>query len=181
MELIRQYKPALIFLGKFLAVYFSLNVLYGIYVNSYGQQPDPWTRAVTAQTSFFLRSLGYPGSYLDSTKNPVVYLLDERAVVLTIFEGCNGLNVLIVFLAFLVAFGPLNATALGFALIGTGLIHVTNLGRLILLYWLAISRSTHFYFFHKYVFTASLYVLVFLLWFIWIVRINGKLHANSVG
>ncbi|MEX2234242.1 MAG: exosortase family protein XrtF [Cyclobacteriaceae bacterium] len=173
MELLKEFKPALMFLGKFLALYFAGNILYGIYIESY-EQADGVTRLVTAQTSWCLDHTGYDTSIEDVVGQPKIAMKATGDVVLYVFEGCNGLNVMIVFIAFLFAFGgPLKTLAL-FLPLGILIIHLFNLLRIGLLYHLALNDSRQFYYYHKYFFTAILYIVVFGLWAVWVIRFNEK-------
>lgn len=179
MGLIRDFKPALLFLGKFLAIYLAGNIIYGLYVESYQDAPDAVTRNVTAQTSFFLNMAGYNSAYEMVPAMPKVAMMDAGDLVLYVFEGCNGVNVAVVFIAFLFAYGgPLKWFAV-FLPLGLFLIHFFNLLRIGLLYHLAVNNSTQFYYYHKYFFTAILYLVVFALWAIWIMRVNDKPRLNA--
>ena len=172
MRLLREFKPALVFLGKFLALYLIGNILYGLYVESYGDRPDAITSTVTSQTSAVLDVLGYQSSYQDVATQPKVALMDAGTIVLYVFEGCNGINVMIVFVAFLFAFGGRLKRFLIFLPIGLLVIHLFNLVRVAFLFYLAQTNSTQFYYYHKYLFTATLYAVVFILWYFWVAQFN---------
>lgn len=174
MSLFAEFKPALAFLGKFLAFYLVGNILYGVYVESYGDQPDPITRAVTSQTSVVLNILGYQASYEDVAAQAKVALMDAGNIVLYVFEGCNGINVMIVFVAFIFAFGGRLKRFLIFLPIGLLIIHLFNLVRVAFLFYLAQTNSTKFYYYHKYLFTATLYAVVFILWYFWVTQFNEE-------
>ncbi len=51
IKLIKEFKPALLFLLKFLGMYVILSIFYGIYVESFGTNPDTITIWVSQQTS----------------------------------------------------------------------------------------------------------------------------------
>jgi exosortase family protein XrtF len=87
-----------------------------------------------------------------------------------VYEGCNGLNVMIIFVAFLVAFGPIGRTLAWFIPLGLFIIHLVNLARIGLLFWVSLYMPKYMYFTHKYFFTAILYVVVFVLWIWWVRR-----------
>lgn len=170
IELLREFKPALFFLGKFLAIYLLGNVLYGLFIESYGNRPDPLTAEVTEQTCWILNTLGETASMEYAQTNPFVALQSGGETVVSIFEGCNGVNVLIIFLAFLFAFGGSRFDMIWFGALGIMVVHLVNLGRIIFLYFIAQNNPANFYYFHKYFFTAILYVVVFTLWVFWIMR-----------
>lgn len=172
MNLFKEFKPALTFLGKFLAIYFAGNILYGVYIESYDNFPDPLTRLVTAQTSWLLDLIGYDTGYEEVSGARKVALKQDGEVVLNVFEGCNGINVMIVFVAFLFAFGGSVKDMTVFLPLGLTIIHLFNLLRISLLFFLALNNYSQFYYYHKYLFTATLYCVVFGLWALWVMRFN---------
>ncbi|MEX1240465.1 MAG: exosortase family protein XrtF [Cyclobacteriaceae bacterium] len=179
MELLKEFKPALIFLAKFLAIYFIGNILYGVYVESYDHAPDDVTEWVTAQTSWLLDKTGYSSSHQNVVGMPKVAMKEGDDIVLHVFEGCNGLNVMIVFVAFLLAFGGPAKWLAVFLPLGVVVIHLFNLLRIGLLYHLALNNSAQFHYYHKYFFTATLYLVVFGLWTVWVIRLNEKRRVKT--
>jgi hypothetical protein len=67
--------------------------------------PDPATEAVTHQTSAVLNLLGEQTTTMPKPATPSVSILIEMRSALNVYEGCNGINVMIVFVAFIFAFG----------------------------------------------------------------------------
>ncbi len=179
MSLLKDFKPALMFLGKFLALYFVGNILYGVFIESYADQADPITAMVTRQTSAFLNTVGFDTSYENHPAKATVILMDNSIPVIHVFEGCNGVNVMIVFVAFLFAFGGPVKTMSIFLPAGILVIHLFNILRVSLLFHLAQEDSEQFYYFHKYFFTATLYLVVFGLWVLWVMRFNEKRYSNA--
>jgi exosortase family protein XrtF len=169
----KEFKPAFRFFFIFLGLYLAGNIVYGLWVESYDGLPDPATWEVTRETSNVLNQLGYHTTPAKNTQGPTAFLSDDVQIILTTYEGCNGINVMIVFVAFLAAFGGSLKKLTWFLPAGMVLIHVSNLGRIVLLYFVAVGYHHYFYYVHKYVFTAAIYVIVFVLWILW-VKINGK-------
>src|SRR5690606_31424538 len=182
MRFIREFRPALLFVGRFLAVYVVGNVLYGIYIESFGDLPDAVTRVVTEQTSALLGATGEDTTTGDRAGRPIVLLMNgSEGTVLNVYEGCNGLNVMIVFVAFVVAFGGAFRRMAWFIPAGLLVIHVFNLLRIGLLYYVATHFERYFYFFHKYLFTATLYAVVFGLWVIWVTAVTRINKTATTG
>ena len=169
----KEFKPAFRFLFVFLGLYLVGNVLYGLWIESHEYLPDPATVEVTRQTSKVLNLLGYRTTASVNTQGPTAFLSNDVKIILTTYEGCNGINVMIVFVAFLAAFGGSLKKLSWFLPVGIVLIHLSNLARIVLLYFVAVGYHHYFYYVHKYVFTAAIYVMVFALWIVW-VRINGN-------
>jgi exosortase family protein XrtF len=169
----REFKPALKFLGLFLLIYFLGNLVYGLFIESFRNTPDPVTIRVSRQVGWILNLTGRKTEVTLNPSAPTVLMKYAGNIVVSIYEGCNGVNVMIVFVAFLVAFGGSRKKMIWFMPAGLIIIHVANLFRVGLLYVVAQSYSRYFYYIHKYVFTAIIYVIVFALWYTWI-RLNGK-------
>lgn len=167
-RLIQEFKPTLLFLGKFVALYFIGNLLYGLYVTSYEPHPDPVTNLVTRQTSWTLNSLNWENEIEDNLTRPSTFIIYGGHRILSVYEGCNGLNVMIIFAAFIVAFGPITKTILWFIPMGLVIIHLFNLIRILLLFFVSLEFPDFLYIVHKYIFTGIIFFIVFLLWIGWV-------------
>ena len=168
----KEFKPTIFFLVKFLGIYLITNLLYGCYVTAWHPRPDPVTSWVSNQSAAILRVAGYDSQSIDNTKKPTTIILNGDTSVLSVYEGCNGINSAIVFLAFLLAFGPYNKTLFWFAPLGILLVHIANLLRIVLLFFVAIYLPHYLYFSHKYLFTAFIYLVVFAMWIGWVVKLS---------
>jgi exosortase family protein XrtF len=180
---IAKYRPALLFLIVFVGWYVAANVLYGLYVEYYDPAPDPATVWVTHQTTWILNFFGEGVIARAGVNEPTMLIISGandgvEKTVLRVFEGCNGINVMIVFVAFVSAFGGRKKMIPWFVIAGVGVIHVANLLRILFLYATAIHRPILFYYFHKYFFTAVLYIIVLALWAAWM-KINSQKHADA--
>lgn len=180
MKELKEFGPALMFLAKFLAIYFAGNVVYGIFIESYQESPDPITIETTRQTSWLLNELGQNTGVIYQPESPLVTLQNEEIGVVNVYEGCNGINVMIIFVAFLFAYGGPKRFFVWFVPTGLALIHLINLARIALLYFTAVHKSDHFYYYHKYFFTAILYMVVFCLWALWVFKFQKKETVQSV-
>jgi exosortase family protein XrtF len=121
-----------------------------------------------------LRSAGFEAEIELNSLRPTVFIKAENKIVISVFEGCNGLNVMIVFVAFVLAYSGPATKICWFVPGGLILIHAMNLFRVAMLYYMARFQPLYFYYFHKYLFTAFLYAVVFGLWWLWIYMLNGK-------
>jgi len=172
--MITSVKPALRFLMIFLVTYVGLSLSYGLWIESVKNKADWLTWEVTRQVAELVSLKGNEVTLEPNPKAPTILVRNESRIVLEVFEGCNGVNVMIVFLSFVLAFGGTNKFRIGiFMLAGVILIHLANLLRLFALYSLALQNSKLFYYYHKFIFTASLYVMIFILWWVWINRWSG--------
>jgi exosortase family protein XrtF len=170
----KEFKPALFFLGKFVGLYLVANLLYGYYVTSYEPRPDPATSVVARHSELVLNTFGYDVTTIDNIKKPTTQVRWKGRFILAIYEGCNGINTAIIFIAFIIAFGSTRLLALWFIFGGLIVIHLANLARLVLLFLVAVHYPKYMYFTHKYLFTAALYLVIFVMWFVWVKYLSRK-------
>jgi exosortase family protein XrtF len=177
--MLKEFKPSFVFLAKFLGIYFVGNVLYGLYIESFGQKADHITFWVTQQTALLLNILGIYPDIVPNPHGPSVFLKEHAVTMLSVFEGCNGINIIIIFVAFVIAFGGPVKKMAWFIPLGIFIVHLSNLLRIWLLYFVSKNYQHYFYYVHKYFFTAILYLVIFALWTFWVIRFNGK--SNTTG
>jgi exosortase family protein XrtF len=168
-----EFKPAIRFVLIFVGFYLAGNLIYGGYISYKGKEPDEITLMVAKQTAWLLRHFGDEVNAIPNPAGPTVFIKSGENTVLNIYEGCNGINVFIVFAAFIIAFRGSVRKTIRFIPLGILILYASNLVRIILLYWTAISYHRYFYYVHKYIFTGVLYVVVFVLWIIWVNQFNG--------
>jgi exosortase family protein XrtF len=168
ISLFKEFKPTIIFLIKFIGLYIIGNLLYGFYITYFEPRPDPVTHCVSRQVSALLTASGYETQIEDSNTKPTTFIIYQTKNILSVYEGCNGLNTMIVFLAFMVSFGPLQKKMFWFIPLGLLIIHIANLARVSMLFFVSAFLPHLMYFTHKYLFTAALYIIIFLLWIWWV-------------
>ncbi len=176
---IKEFKPALLFVGRFLAFYFVGNILYGFYVESFGNQPDNVTIWVAEQSTFLLAKLGLAVTSIPLETLPKISLLLNSDVVINVYEGCNGINVIITFLSFLFAYAPLERRLLWFIPVGVLTLHLSNLIRITGLFFVARDFPNYLYFIHKYLFTGVIYVVVIVMWYLWVSKVVPPKSSTS--
>lgn len=164
----KEFKPSILFLVKFVGTYLVLNLLYGFYIESRHPRPDEATALVTRHTSFALSLLGEENTATESPTRPNVTLADGHREVIAVYEGCNGLNIIIIFLAFVLAFGKPGKKLLWFIPMGVAIIYLLNIARIATLFYVSKYMEQYLYFTHKYLFTAILFGGVFFLWYWWV-------------
>jgi exosortase family protein XrtF len=167
-----QYKGVVRFLVTFIGLYLILNVVYGFFIEYYHPGVDPLTEIVSSQVTALLSVFDYNVSMNVIADSPFIPIVKNNKLVIRAFEGCNGINVMIVFLCFLFAFSGSLKRTIYYLLFGLFVIHAMNLLRVSLLYEVALHRPSQLYFFHKYLFTGILYLVVFVLWYFWVKQIK---------
>jgi exosortase family protein XrtF len=179
-NLLLQYKPFLLFLGKFLLTYLALTILYQSYLNQFDaskSEVDSFTQMVAQQTETVLTWVDSQSYTMPHLKEPSIKIFYHNKYVSRIIEGCNAISVIILFIAFIIAFtGKFKPTAL-FILLGSVLIHVLNVGRIALLSIALYHFPKYEQLLHGVVFPLVIYGVVFLLWVIWVNKFS--LHATA--
>ena len=165
---IARFKPVFVFIGTFLFLYVIGNLAYGWMIESYRPAADPFTREVTRELASCLSWFGFDAVTWETADHHDIRVFWNNRNVIAVYEGCNGLNVLIVWWSFLLAIGPRVGRMWWFGLGGSIAIHALNLLRLLLLFAVAVYWPRQFYFVHKYLFTAFIYFFVFAGWLWWL-------------
>jgi exosortase family protein XrtF len=164
---LKENRRAVLFLVKFIGFYIILNTIYGVFIEFYNPRIDPITYSISRQTELILSAFFENIQLTISEYKPTVALKLNGEIVINVFEGCNSINVMIVFIVFVISFSSIKK-GVPFILLGLLLIYIMNLLRVILLFWVAFSYPNSLYFFHKYLFTGIIYIVVFGLWYKWI-------------
>ena len=167
-DFIKENKKAIWFLLVFVGLYLVLNTVYGFFIQYYYPSSDPFTRLVTSQVVWFLSWFDSSIHFSPSSFVKNIAVANGQKVIIYVYEGCNGINVMIVYLCFLAAFRGSSTLFFKFLTVGVACIHALNLARVGLLYAVAIYFPGQLYFFHKFFFTGIIYVAVFVLWFYWV-------------
>jgi exosortase family protein XrtF len=181
-NLLLQYKPFLFFLGKFLLTYLVLTILYQSYLNQFDaskSEVDSFTQLVAKQTETVLSWVDSQSYTMPHLKEPSIKIIYHNKYVSRIIEGCNALSVIILFIAFIIAFtGKLKPTVL-FIVLGSVLIHVLNVGRIALLSIALYHFPQYEQVLHGVIFPLVIYGVVFLLWVIWVNKFSSHATATA--
>ncbi|WP_420575023.1 exosortase family protein XrtF [Kordia sp.] len=174
LESIQKYKSALGFIVKFFVTYAILTYVYSLYLSNFDGEPDGITRIVAHQTESIINTFGYTANVVVHESEPTMKLLVHGNYVGRIVEGCNSISVLILFITFVIAFtGNLKNTVL-FILIGSALVYLANLVRIVILGIGLYRFPEQEYLLHQIVFPTIIYGMVFLLWMFWVQKFSKK-------
>src|SRR5258708_14074688 len=124
INLIKENAKAFRFLLLFIGVYLILNTLYGFYIQYHYPASDSFTRSVANQVVWFLDLFDSSVTYYPSSLTEYIPIANDRENMIYIFEGCNGLNVMIVYFSFLIAFTGPWKELVKFTLLGMVAIHI---------------------------------------------------------
>lgn len=170
-----QYKPFLIFLLKFFLSYLILTFLYQIYLNSFDSssfEVDSITDIVSVQTQQTIELFNYNSHLEPHPKQNSNMLFVEEKNVARVVEGCNAISVIILFIAFVIAFKGTWKRTIVFVLAGSFLIYLLNVIRIALIAIALYHYPQHEHLLHGVVFPLFIYGVVFLLWVIWVSKFS---------
>ncbi len=174
------YKPFLLFLGKFLLTYLILTFVYQSYLGQYNVdkfEVDGCTQLVAKQSKDVLLVFNQDAFTVPNINEPAVNFFFNQKQMVRIIEGCNGLNVIILFMSFIIAFSGKVRTTVLFIIGGSLLIHILNVLRISALCVLMYYFPEQQHFLHGVVFPLFIYGVVFLLWIIWVNKFS--LYASK--
>lgn len=174
-ELITKYKPVIKFIVLFLGAYLLLSVAYGGYLkvsSHYGYTPDFITDLVANQSSWLINAAGYKAQVIPHDAKPQMKLIVDGNYLANIIEGCNAMSIIVLFIAFVIAFAQKLKKTVLFILGGSLLIYIVNIVRIAILAIALYKYPEHQSILHSVVFPGIIYGMVFLLWMLWIKMIK---------
>lgn len=139
---------------------------------------DSFTQLVANQAAMALSWVDSRSYTLPHQTEPTVKLFYKGKYISRIIEGCNALNVIILFISFVVAFTGKFKKTMFFILIGIILIHILNIGRIALLCVALYHFPQLELLLHAVIFPLVIYGVVFLLWVIWVNKYSA--HATEI-
>lgn len=177
-----KYKSVITFVITFILVYAVLSIAYKFYLD-YSETsryyPDYVTSLTAKQSESLLQTLGYDARVEPHPEEPSMKMIVNNKYVARVIEGCNSISVIILFIAFIVAFaGRLKPTLL-FLLAGSVLIYAVNLFRIAILAIGLYHYPWRREILHSVIFPLIIYGMVFLLWMIWVNRYAALKKTNE--
>ena len=182
MEILKKNKAVIRFLGIFFGVYILLTLLYQVYLDNAQSQiyfPEPITHIVALQTESLISFFGYETKIIPSHYDPSMRVGINGDYLVRVIEGCNAVSVIILFLAFILAFKKDWKTTLLFIFAGSVLIYAFNVLRIALLTIGIYEIPQHQELMHGTLFPIFIYGFVFLLWIFWIRSYKTKAKTTD--
>lgn len=177
--LIAKYRSVIKFILVFLVVYGVLTLGYKIYLDKSdgsSHYPDYFTHLVAKQSQSLLNAVGYESQVLPHPDEPSMKLIVRNKYVARVVEGCNSVSVIILFVAFIIAFSGNPKVTFFYALAGSVLIYASNLMRIAILSIGLFHYPWRRDVLHTVIFPLIIYGMVFVLWMIWVKRLS---HINK--
>jgi exosortase family protein XrtF len=169
----KKNKAVILFLLRFFVSYFILSVLYQWYIAENQETAPvykccPITNTVTKHSVSLGNLTRYNFKSIPSQDEVSNYFYINNRLVSRIIEGCNGISVIILFWAFIIAFkGKFKETIL-FGLVGSILIYALNIFRIDVIAIGLYEFPDYTELLHQILFPAIIYGFVFLLWVVWV-------------
>ncbi len=164
----KELKPLLIILGRFLLTYLVLTIIYSLYLSPYTQTADPITTYVAESAAWLMRLFGFNVELKHVPGENFVRFYLEGKYTSFINEGCNAVSVMIIFVSFIVAFFQKWGNTLLFIFGGLLVLFFSNIIRIGWLNYIFLTQPEFSKTAHDIVFPAIIYGMVLLLWFIWV-------------
>lgn len=170
-------KTVIIFLIKFFGTYMLLFLIYSFYLSNNQKTAAvlacaPITKTVAEQSQFLLNSVGFNAEIEQHSSEMSIKLFINNTYVARVVEGCNAISIIILFIAFIVAFASgLKKTAL-YILFGSLVIYFINIVRIAVIALAIYKYPAYENVLHSIVFPGIIYGITFLLWFIWIQKFS---------
>jgi len=166
-------KTVVLFLIKFFGTYLLLFLGYSYYLDKTQNETAPFacapiTKTVAEQTKYLLNIFGYPTEIAQDTETVSVELFINGKLTAFIVEGCNAISIIILFIAFIVAFAGKFKTTVLYILFGSLLIYFTNIVRVAIISIALYEYPQYQHLLHEIIFPSIIYGMTFLLWFVWI-------------
>ncbi len=118
-----------------------------------------------------------PISWIENPVRPCAHLTKNNIAVFDIFDVCNGIDLIFIYLGVLFLLPNPLKRKLIFGACGVVAIVLLNIIRISSLYYIYIYQRSAFDFSHHYLFTLLMYVLIFYAWLLFVKK--NKLHGQK--
>jgi exosortase family protein XrtF len=173
--MLKENKIFLQFLAKFLITYVVFTLVYNFYLSGFDKQKfaiDDITTFVAKKVEVGLQLFDNK-AIVEKLSTETSYKVVFKDKYLTrIIEGCNAVNVLILFVSFVFAFSSTLKKTLLFTLFGVVLIFILNILRIVFINIISFYFTNSHTFIHDILFPVMIYGIVFALWYYWVVKFS---------
>lgn len=166
--MLKDFKPVLGILLRFIIIYLVLLFAYQFYLNSFKEFGlDPYSRFIAENVNFVQNKLGYRSFLYNDVPKEQIWFYVEKGYVSRMVEGCNAISVIILFVAFIFAFYKGTKTFV-FVAVSLLILYIMNVSRIVALNLVTNDYPQYSKMAHDYAFPAIIYGSVVALWLIWI-------------
>jgi len=166
----KEFKPILIFLLKFLLSWGIMVLAYNFYLSHYHSEnkPDPYSQTVAKWTVNCLHTAGFDSHQMDDETRPWTWVYINQKATSYINEGCNAISIMMIFVAFIIAFSTTWKQTILYILGGLIILQVMNVLRIALLNYIFGYHHEYGEMAHDYLFPAIIYGTIVVLWIVWV-------------
>lgn len=181
-------RPVRLFFIKALVLFVVWKAAYLLFLMPHRTLDEPLTHSVGTSTAGLLNlfSRGRPFSAKEAGASleldgGVIYgnvmdIYQHENKTLRIADACNGLELLVLYAGFIIAFPGRLSRKLGFVAAGFLLIYLINIIRCAILVEIFLHYNAYLDFSHHFLFTFIVYAFIFLLW--WRFTKNQRLNGS---
>jgi exosortase/archaeosortase family protein len=169
-----------LFLLKLIGLVVGWEVIYIFILEPKRWLDEPLTNWLSAAVTWCLNLLFQLKPALNWVKvlgQPVNEIHQQGRTILLVYDDCNGLDLFVIYLAFIFLLPYPIRRKLIFSIGGLIAIFIGNIIRCIALYYVYVNFRSSFDFNHHYVFTIIMYLIIFYGW----VLFTKKPRMNEVG
>ncbi|WP_370898799.1 exosortase family protein XrtF [Chryseobacterium gossypii] len=166
--MLKDFKPVLGILLRFIIIYVVLLFAYQFYLNYFKKEGlDPYSRMIAENVRHVQNYFKYPTQLFNDVKGEQVWFYVKTEYTTRMVEGCNAVSVIILFISFIFAFYK-GAKTFVFVLISLVILYIMNVLRIVGLNIVVLDHKEYIKTAHDFVFPAVIYGSVVILWLIWI-------------
>lgn len=181
--------PIRLFLGKALLLFILWKIIYGLFLYDSKLLDYPLTTHVAEASTLFLNN----SFFLSGFTTDRVYTEGETSIieaseiyhndklVLYIADACNGLELMILYIGFIICMPSKLSRKIIYIVLGILFIDIINILRCSGLIYLREYFHAYFDFAHHYLFKAIVYGATFLMWMVYSRKISFKNEAIQIG
>ncbi|KJD33918.1 hypothetical protein PK35_04055 [Tamlana nanhaiensis] len=187
-------KPIRLFLGKALLFFVVWKLAYGFYFSHTKVLDYPLTKHVGEASTYLLNNFSPMSGFTVERTVGTFYIGEELVeggvssqifhndyLVLHIADNCNGLELLVLFIGFIICMPSSFWRKVLYIVIGCIIIDFVNILRCMGLIYLREYYHAYFDFAHHYLFKAAVYTCTFLMWMYFSRKISFKNENLQVG
>jgi exosortase family protein XrtF len=135
-------------------------------------QCAPLTANVANQTASLLNMFGYNVIAVQNESEMSIKLFVSNEYIARVIEGCNSMSIIILFVAFIIAFSGENKIKFIYIVVGSAIIYTINIVRISFLTIMLYKFPDEQIVLHNLVFPGIIYGTIFLLWVIWVQKFS---------
>ncbi len=155
--------PVVLFLMKFIVLYEVLILIYNYFFDHSLWLSRDYIDFITDCSASFINIV----SNLNATSKDAYLTINDKLCVF-VGKGCSAIEVFILFFSFIIVYSGKWKQKLIFLFTGFWIIFFINVIRVAALGYIALYYPAYLDINHKYYFTAIVYSIVFLLWFVYV-------------